>query len=59
MENTIRIISKNDLGSKLLAVITSFQVSEIPKSFADIFDSIPKNENLSYVGELNKNDVMF
>ncbi len=59
MENTIRIISKNDLGSKLLAVITSFQVSEIPKSLADIFDSISKNENLSYVGELNKNDLMF
>lgn len=47
-----------DLESKIKATADLFRLSKLEKKLSEVFESLPDNSPIDYVGELNKNDIM-
>lgn len=48
-----------DLGDRLKKLTDMCKISRIEEMLSDCLENMPQNTPIDYVGELNKNDVMF
>jgi predicted regulator of amino acid metabolism with ACT domain len=44
---------------EIYCAVNNFKMINTEKKLTEIFNKISDNKNLNYIGELNKNDVMF
>ncbi len=47
-----------DFDNKLRTTVDMFRLSKIEKMLSDCLESMPNENPINYVGELNKSDVM-
>lgn len=56
----MEILAKNSVNFReIYCAINDFKMVNTEKLLSKIIDEIYDNENLKYIGELNKNDLMF
>lgn len=49
----------NNLNNKLLYAVYNCKIDNVKKSLNLLFDDISIKKCVNYIGELNKNDLMF
>ncbi len=49
----------NNYEGKLLHLVRDLRVKNIERLLVGLFDNISESKSAGYIGQLNKNDVMF
>lgn len=59
MDIALNNANYNNLEEKLLNLVNNYKSTNIKKTLSRMFNQITNSASISYVGELNKNDIMF
>lgn len=56
----MEILAENSVNFKAIyCAMNNFRIENAKNKLSEILNQISENKNINYIGELNKNDIMF
>jgi hypothetical protein len=53
------MVIKDSIDTKLCNMVSNFKIEEMKNTLLQMFENAEKTNSIYYIGELNKNDLMF